>query len=46
MKRPVAIATQTTTSRAVRVSVAFVIMTAAVTSLIGVVAIISRLLSK
>ncbi|GEM_PF-3149915 len=43
MAKPVTTITQTKTSRAVRVSVLFVVMTAAVAALIGVAAIIGRL---
>lgn len=46
MKKPVAIATKTTTSRAVRVSIGFVVATASVVALFGAAAIISRMINS
>lgn len=45
MKRPVAIATKTSTTRAVRVSIGFVIITASIVALFGAAAIVGRLLN-
>lgn len=46
MKRPVATTTVTKTSRAVRVSIGFVIITASAVALFGVAAIVNRMLSS
>lgn len=46
MKRPVIVATTTKTSRAVRLSVFFVVATATLAALIGVAAVTSRLFNS